>query len=295
MRILVTGSKGQVGWELVRSLLPLGDVIAADRGMIDLADLGAMREKVREIRPDIIVNAAAYTAVDRAEQEEQLATIINGEAPRLLAEEMALSGGLLVHYSTDYVFDGAQDQPYRESDTPNPLNAYGRSKLKGEQGILESKCDFLIFRTSWVYAARGNNFLRTIIRLTKERDKLGIVSDQYGTPTWARLISDVTAHCIAKSMLEKRTGEFTSAIYNLTSTGNTSWYGFANKIYELAQAGGINETNCLIQPIGTQDYPLPAVRPVNSTLDVSKLEQKFGINLPEWDIPLSRCVDEVSC
>jgi dTDP-4-dehydrorhamnose reductase len=289
MKILVLGSQGQVGWELVRSLLPLGEVVALTRAEADLAQPDMLRAVVRSHQPELIVNAAAYTAVDKAESEEALAFAINATAPGVLSEEAKRCGALLIHYSTDYVFDGTLDRPYVETDQPNPQNVYGRSKLAGEQAIAAAGADHLILRTSWVYGARGHNFMKTILRLAAEREVLRIVADQTGAPTWSRWIADATSH-IARSALQRmRDGEFSSGIYHLTSSGSTTWHGFAEAIVR----------DCLvfhhepqlrvreIQPIATSDYPLPAKRPSNSRLDCAALHQDFGVASPDWQLTLS--------
>ena len=294
MKILLTGKNGQIGWELNRSLLPLGEVIALDRTQADLSQPESLRSLVEQIKPDIIVNAAAYTAVDKAESEEELATVINGVAVGVLAEEATKIGSLLVHYSTDYIFDGAKKTPYIEEDKPNPVNAYGRSKLAGEQAIAMAGADYLILRTSWVYAARGKNFLKTMLRLAQEREELRVVADQYGTPTWARNIADVTSHVVACAQRERQARGFTSATYHLSASGNTTWHGFSSAIIELARtlapAGSIKTER--VVPIATQDYPQPAQRPLNSQLDSGALAARFGVILPEWQHAMALCVEE---
>ncbi|WP_126455358.1 dTDP-4-dehydrorhamnose reductase [Sulfuriflexus mobilis] len=294
MRILLLGRNGQVGWELNRSLLPLGEVIALDRTQADLSRPESLRKIVCDNHPDVIVNAAAYTAVDKAEEEEDLATVINSTAPGVLAEEADKSGALLIHYSTDYIFDGTKDRPYTEDDLPNPINAYGRSKLAGEQAIQATKADHLILRTSWVYAARGRNFLRTIMRLAKEMDELTIVGDQTGSPTWARLIAETTAHCLRQSVYERRKSVFSSGIYNVSSSGETSWYGFASAIVNNARdrpEEKIHVSN--IVPIQTRDYPTPAKRPAYSCLATESLEENFNIVMPSWEYGLRLCMEEL--
>jgi dTDP-4-dehydrorhamnose reductase len=283
-----------VGWELSRALLPLGEVLAASRLQADLADLNGLRLAVQEYTPDVIVNAAAYTAVDKAESEKSLAFLINAEAPGVLAEEAKKIGASLIHYSTDYVFDGTKNSRYTESDTTNPINIYGQSKLAGEQAIQAVGGEHLILRTSWVYAARGHNFLKSILRLAAEREELNIVDDQIGSPTWARLIAETTAHILRQSLLEKQQGSFNSDIYHLTSSGETSWYGFARKIVEIArQQGNPVLKNCAINPISTADYPLPAMRPANSRLSTERLEQHFRLELPSWEVALKLCMEEI--
>lgn len=295
MKILLTGCNGQVGWELVRALLPLGEVIAANRAQADLSDLNGLRRTVQKYSADVIVNAAAYTAVDKAETEEDLAFRINAEAPAVLAEEAKKSGALLIHYSTDYVFDGTKISAYAEDDAPNPVNVYGHSKLAGEKAIQASGVDYLILRTSWVYAARGHNFLKSVLRLAEEREALNIVADQLGSPTWARLIAETTAHIIRQSVLERRSGSFDSGLYHLTSTGETSWHGFAQTIVDVVRQQG-NQTlkNRTINPIPTTDYPLPAKRPANSLLSTGRLEQHFGLKMPAWDKALKLCMEDMA-
>lgn len=293
MKILLTGCHGQVGWELARSLLPLGELICANRSQADFMDLPALRVFIQQQAPDVIVNAAAYTAVDKAETESARAFLINAEATAVLAEEAKKKGALLIHYSTDYVFDGTKDSPYTEMDTPHPLNVYGQSKLSGETAIQAIRADHLILRTSWVYAARSQNFLNTILRLASEREQLNIVADQIGAPTWARLIAETTAHMLKQSMLERHYGYFNSAIYHLSAGGSTSWYDFARTIVNYAHRQvnpGIK--NCVIKPIPAIDYPLPARRPANSRLLCERLENKFGLRMPTWESALALCMEE---
>ena len=295
MKILLTGKNGQVGWELNRSLLPLGEVIALDRTQADLSRPESLRSLVQEIKPDIIVNAAAYTAVDKAESEEELVTVINGVAVGVLADEAKKIGALLVHYSTDYVFDGTKKTPYVEDDMPNPVNAYGRSKLAGEQAITRVGGDYLILRTAWVYAGRGKNFLKTMLRLAQEREELRIVTDQYGAPTWARNIADVTAHVVAYAQRERQASGFASGTYHLCASGITTWNGFSSAIIErariLAPEGSIKTER--VVPIATQDYQQPAQRPQNSQLDSGALAARFNVIMPEWQHAMTLCVDEV--
>lgn len=289
MNILLTGKNGQVGWELQRALLPLGRVDAFGHRELDLADAGVVRRKLDEVRPDIIVNAAAYTAVDKAESETDLAQAVNAAAPALLAQEAAQRGALLIHYSTDYVYDGAKAVPYVETDPTAPLGAYGRSKLAGEAGVRASGCHHLIFRTSWVYAARGANFLRTILRLAAEREELRIVADQIGAPTWARLIAEATAHALRQAMQERRGGNFESGVFHLAAAGETSWHGFASAI--VAGRSGLRVKT--VTPIATADYPTPAKRPANSRLDTGAFRARFGLALPDWRDCLPLCLEEL--
>ena len=293
MKILLFGKNGQVGWELNRSLQPLGEVIALGRDEADFSSPETLRDVVRKISPDVIVNAVAYTAVDKAE-EDDLAAVINGVVPGLLAEEAQRINALLVHYSTDYVFDGTKKEPYVETDRPNPVNAYGRSKLAGEQAVQSSGCDYLIFRTSWVYTTRGHNFLLTILKLAKERDELSIVADQIGSPTSARLIADTTSHCVHQAITEKQAGVFVSDLYHLTASASTSWHGFAKEIVH-----AVNKKFDLklkakdIKAIPTTDYRTPAQRPMNSQLSLVKLEQEFNVKMPNWHQALSLCLEEI--
>lgn len=294
MKILVIGGNGQVGWELSRALLPLGEIIVVDSSQIDLVKLGDLRAGIHRINPDVIVNAAAYTAVDKAEQETKLAHRINAEAPAVMAEELSKSNGLLIHYSTDYVFDGSLDRPYLESDNPCPANVYGKSKLAGESAIQEIEVDHLILRTSWVYAARAHNFVKSMLKLAAEREELSIVSDQHGAPTWARLIAETTGHILRQSIQEKEQDSFNSDIYNLASSNYTSWFGFAQAIISHAQQRDdmvIKTQN--IKPIPSTEYSQPALRPLNSRLDVSKLEKRFGLKMPPWEEALKHCMQDI--
>ncbi len=295
MKILLLGKNGQVGWELSRSLLPLGEVIAIDFPGFDLSRPETIPAVVQAIKPNVIVNAAAYTAVDKAEEEEGLATIINGTAVGVLAEEAKKLNALLIHYSTDYVFDGTKASAYTEEDIPNPINAYGRSKLAGEQAIAQSGCDYLTLRTTWVYAARGHNFLLTMLRLAKTREELSIVADQFGAPTWARNIADATAHVLAAAQQQRQVGELSSSIYHLCARGKTTWQGFASAIIERAKVQTSAEVikTQRVLPIATEDYPLPAPRPKNSQMDSSKLGVHFGINMPDWQDAVALCMDEI--
>lgn len=295
MKILLLGSQGQVGWELARSLTPLGSVVALSRSDVDLTQPEQLRDIVRAQAPQLIVNAAAYTAVDKAETDEATAFAVNAIAPSMLAEEAARSGALLIHYSTDYVFDGGLGQPYRETDITAPLSVYGRSKLAGEAAIAASSAAHLILRTSWVYGSRGHNFLHTMLRLARERETLRIVADQIGAPTWSRWIADATAQ-IAQQAMQRHTADvFESGIYNLTCAGATSWHGFAEAIIAEYRARHPDMSLRVkeIEPIATADYPLPARRPPNSRLDVSKLAQDYGIVPPHWREALHLCMQEV--
>lgn len=286
MNILLTGVKGQVGWALRRSLASLGHITAVDREELDLADAAAIRARVRDLAPRIIVNPAAYTAVDRAESEAEQARAINAVAPGILAEEAKRCGAVLVHYSTDYVFDGAKPEPYLEDDPANPLNVYGATKWEGEQAIRASGVRHLILRTSWVYGRRGQNFLLTMQRLMHEREDLRIVDDQIGAPTWSQLIAEATAQILAQCLSPARGADRPEpwGTYHLTCGGATSWYGFARAIAEL---GGFSTR---LLPIPSSDYPTPARRPANSRLDNGRLERTFGIRLPDWREALELCL-----
>ncbi|CAB3970295.1 dTDP-4-dehydrorhamnose reductase [Burkholderia cenocepacia] len=287
--ILVTGVNGQVGFELLRSLQGLGRVVACDRSMLDLSDLERVRDVVRELKPSIIVNPAAYTAVDKAETDVDAARRLNADVPRVLAEEAARSGAVLVHYSTDYVFDGAKAGEYRETDLPDPQNIYGLTKLEGEAAIAATGCWHLILRTSWVYGARGHNFLLTMLRLGAERPELKVVSDQLGAPTWSRAIATATSHVIAQARGATDQAEWwdaRSGTYHLTSGGNTSWHGFASAIFELADL----PKQPIVLPIPAAEYPTPARRPSNSRLSNTKLAQVFGVVMPHWRESLELCL-----
>ena len=295
MKILLFGKGGQVGWELQRSLAPLGEVVALDfdgaDGLCgDFTDCAGLAETVRQVRPEVIVNAAAYTAVDKAESEAELARLINATAPGVLADEAQRVGAWLVHYSTDYVFDGSGSSPRKESDAPGPLSVYGRTKLEGEQAV--ARCDkHLIFRTSWVYALRGANFAKTILRLARERDSLKVIDDQIGAPTGAELLADVTAHAIRAAFSRPDL----AGVYHLAAGGEISWHGYARLVVEAANKLGVP---LLLQPqaieaIPTSAYPTAAQRPLNSRLDTSKLRSAFGLNLPDWQAGVVRVLDEV--
>lgn len=292
-RILLTGKDGQVGWELQRSLAPLGKVWAYDRHGLDLHHPEAIRNAIREVKPDIIINAAAYTAVDKAEEEEAAAHAINAIAPGIMAEEAKKCGAIFVHYSTDYVFNGSSKKPYLENDPVLPMNVYGRTKLDGEKAVQAVNGKHLIVRTSWVYAARGKNFLLTMLRLGKEKELLKIVNDQVGAPTWSRFIAQGTAQVVAKAM-QKSDSKDIWGIYHLTSAGQTSWYGFAEEIFRRQKSlhhGGSTGIPTL-QAISTAEYPLPAKRPAYSVLSNDKLAHVFQVKLPDWKEGLHLCMDE---
>ncbi len=289
MRILLTGANGQVGWELQRTLAPLGEVIAADRSRLDLADSAVIRRSVDAIAPDLIVNPAAYTAVDKAESEPELAHVINAVAPGELAQAAATRGIPLVHFSTDYVYDGRKPGAYTEADAPNPLGVYGATKLAGEQAVQRAGASHLILRTSWVYGLRGRNFLLTMQRLARERDTLAVVDDQFGAPTWSRLIAEATALAIAR-WLDRPDPGAKSGIYHLSCGGRTSWHGFTAAI--LAHLAGSEAKLARLTAIPTSGYPAPAARPANSQLDCGKLAATFGVRLPDWKTALALCLDK---
>ena len=285
MRILLTGVNGQVGWELQRTLAPLGEVIAADRSMLDLADTASIRRSVAAIAPDLIVNPAAYTAVDKAESEPELAHAINAAAPG----ELAACGVPLVHFSTDYVFDGSKPGAYLETDAPNPLGVYGATKLAGEAAVAASGIPHLILRTSWVYGLRGRNFLLTMQKLAREREALSVVDDQFGAPTWSRLIAEATALVVARWTGRPDPGA-SSGVYHLTCGGRTSWHGFTAAI--LAHLAASEPKLATLTAIPTSGYPTPAARPANSQLDCGKLADTFGVRLPHWEEALALCLDQ---
>jgi dTDP-4-dehydrorhamnose reductase len=285
--ILLTGVNGQVGFELARSLQGLGRVVAFDRSKMDLADLDQIRRIVREVKPALIVNPAAYTAVDRAQSEADLAKRINAEAPGVLGEEARRLDATLIHYSSDYVFDGTKDGSYVEDDIPNPSSVYGKSKHAGEQAIAASGCAHLIFRTSWVYGARGKNFLTTMLRLGAERDELNVVADQVGAPTWSATISAMTSSVLSQALKGEQDWWMQySGVYHLSASGATSWCGFAQAIFERSQL----EKKPLVNPILTASYPTPAERPANSRMSNHKLATAFGLEAPAWDDALALCM-----
>jgi dTDP-4-dehydrorhamnose reductase len=282
--ILLFGKNGQVGFELQRALSPFGLVHAFGRQDCDLTNLSQVREIVRRMRPDIIVNASAYTAVDKAESESQIAYLINAAVPSVLAEEAAAIGALIVHYSTDYVFDGMQPGWYVETDIPNPQSVYGTSKLAGESEIAATGCRNLIFRTSWVFGAHGGNFAKTILRLAKERESLSVIADQHGAPTSAHLIADVTAQVIVRYWNEVNRESFPYGIYHLVAAGETTWYEYAKYVIAYAEKAGValRLKSSGIEAIPSINYPLPAPRPSNSKLDSGKLRKTFDLTLPDW-------------
>jgi dTDP-4-dehydrorhamnose reductase len=295
MRVLLTGANGQVGWELRRSLMPL-EVIAPARDECDLARPERLPDFVRSIRPGVIINAAAYTAVDRAEEEEELAVRVNGTAVGVLAEEARRADALLVHYSTNYVFGGDKAAPYTEKDVPCPVNAYGRSKLVGEAAVCEVGGRYIILRTSWVYAARRHNFVRTILRLAREREDLRVVADQLGAPTWARDLAIGTAVAVQAMMRERREGRFSAGIFHVTASGATSWYGLAGEILGIARSIGVLPAHLIprLHAITSDAYPLPAKRPKNTRLSTHRFRDRFGFALPDWKQPLYHCLEEIS-
>ncbi len=290
-KILLIGKEGQVGGELSSLLKPFGELITFGEQDLDLTQEDRIRERIREVHPHVIVNAAAYTAVDQAEEKPDLALAINGTAPAILAEEAKKAGAALVHYSTDYVFDGEKPGPYTEQDAPNPLGVYGRTKLAGDEAIQSTGPPHLIFRTAWVYGLKGKNFLLTIPRMANERDELKIVDDQFGSPTWCRTIAQTTANVLTQLLPQGSPGDLSgferaSGLYNLVCAGQTSWYGFARAILESSPSS----RNTKLIPIPTSEYPTPAGRPKNSVLSTEKLRASFGITLPDWEVTLNYCL-----
>jgi dTDP-4-dehydrorhamnose reductase len=294
MNVLLLGQGGQVGWELQRSLSVVGELVALDRHSTvhcgDLSNLDGLRDTVRAVQPTLIVNAAAHTAVDRAESEPELAHLINARAPGVLAEEAARLGALLVHYSTDYVFNGSGERPWLESDATDPLSVYGRSKLEGEQAIQASGCRHLIFRTSWVYGARGGNFAKTMLRLATERERLTVIDDQFGAPTSAELLADVTAHAARSTLLHPERG----GIYHCAAANVTTWNGYARFVLAYAQARDrtLKAGPEQVDRVPTSGFPTPARRPNNSRLDCTKLQTTFRLHLPTWQQGVARMLDE---
>lgn len=294
MKILLFGKAGQVGWELERSLAVLGEVtVLGSRSQEmcgDFKNLEGLRESIQQIRPDVIVNAAAQTAVDKMEDEAELAYLVNAQAPALIAEEANKLNALMVHYSTDYVFDGSGTKPWLETDTTNPLSVYGKSKLEAEQAIIQSGCDYLIFRTSWVYAARGRNFAKTMYRLAKERDTLNVIADQVGAPTGAELIADVTAHVIPVALNDHSV----SGIYHLVASGEVSWHGYASFVLDYCRNRGVEflVKPDAVTPVPTSEFPTPASRPLNSRLNTTKLQKTFNLTLPNWQNGVIHMLDE---
>jgi dTDP-4-dehydrorhamnose reductase len=289
MKILLFGKNGQVGWELRRTLAPLAQVTAVDYPEINFTVPAVLRALVNSTNPSVVVNAAAYTAVDKAETETELCRQVNAVAPGVLAEAAKKIGALMVHYSTDYVFDGTNTLPYVETDAPNPLGAYGRSKLEGDRAVKASGADHLIFRLCWVYGARGQNFMLTMQRLAREREKLRVVGDQLGCPTWSRMIAETTALAL-KQVLAGADRSAYNGEYHLAAFGQTSWHGFASRIIELMPEA---ERKCrAVEQITTPEYPTPAKRPANSVLDCGKLQKTFGLRLPHWETSLRQVLDQ---
>jgi dTDP-4-dehydrorhamnose reductase len=289
MKILLIGKNGQVGWELRRTLAPLAEVVAVDYPEINLTDTPALRQLVAGTRPAMVVNAAAYTAVDKAETETELCRQINAVAPGVLAEEAKKIGALMVHYSTDYIFDGAKTSPYVETDAPNPLGAYGRTKLEGDRAVKASGADHLIFRLCWVYGARGQNFMLTMQRLAREREKLRVVGDQFGCPTWSRMIAETTALALKQVLAGADRSGFNGE-YHLAASGQTNWHEFASRIIEWMPEA---ERKCrAVEKIATAEYPTPARRPAYSVLDCGKLRKTFGLRLPDWEASLRQVLDK---
>ena len=292
MKILLLGKNGQVGWELQRSLSVLGELMALDRHSTPCGDLSQpqrLQETVRALRPDVIVNAAAHTAVDKAESEVDLARTLNATAPGMLAQAAAEVGAWLVHYSTDYVFDGSGEKPWAEGDATGPLGVYGQTKLEGEQAIAASGCRHLIFRTSWVYATRGANFAKTMLRLAAERDQLSVLADQFGAPTGVELIADVTAYALRCV----NSNPALAGVYHLAAAGEVSWHGYASFVIEQARVAGHDLAVKSIAAISTSDYPTPAQRPLNSRLDCGKLCDAFDLKMPDWQVGVTRMLREI--
>ncbi|MCZ2099659.1 MAG: dTDP-4-dehydrorhamnose reductase [Anaerolineae bacterium] len=296
MRLLLLGPDGQVGWELARSLQPLGQVVACDRATADLSRPDSLEAVVGSVAPQVIVNAAAYTAVDRAEEDRAQAVAVNAQAPGVLARAARRVGALLVHYSTDYVFDGSGSAARGERAVTSPLNVYGQSKLDGERAVAQAACDWLVLRTSWVYGARGANFLRTMLRLGAEREQLRVVSDQVGAPTSSRLVADATARIVSAAQHERAAGRFESEVLHLCASGETSWHGLAEAIFDgwrrRRGAGALKARDVVAIP--TSEYPTPAARPLNSRLDCARVRERYGVFLPDWRVGLELVLDEVA-
>lgn len=294
MKLLITGKNGQVGFELQRALAPLGEIVAVDYEDCNLANPDSIRKLLSDICPDVIINPAAYTAVDRAEVEQEMAYAVNAVAPGIFGEEAAKAGALVIHYSTDYVFDGAKQGAYTEDDQPNPQSIYGKSKLAGEQALLASKANHLIFRTSWVFGAHGANFAKTMLRLAAEKDSLNVVADQYGAPTSAALLADVTAQVLSCYRRQGRAG-FPFGLYHLTASGVTTWHEYAQTVIAAAILSGkqvkLRPEN--IRAITTAEYPVPAPRPANSQLDTQHLRDTFGFVLPAWQAGLNHVLQQI--
>lgn len=293
MDILLFGKNGQVGWELQRALAPLGKLTALDRHSAeycgDFENPQGIAETVRNLKPTVIVNATAYTAVDKAESDKEKAQLVNATAVEFLAKAAEECGALLVHYSTDYVFNGSGDKPWNEDDATEPMNVYGETKRQGEQAIALNMSKYLIFRTSWVYAARGNNFAKTMIRLAKDRETLSVINDQFGAPTGADLLADSTAHAIRVALVKPEV----SGLYHLIASGTTTWFEYAGMVIAQARAKGVELQVQTINPVETAAFPTPAKRPNNSRLNTTKFRETFGLVLPEWEAGVTRLIDEL--
>ena len=292
MKILLLGKNGQVGWELQRSLAPLGEVLALDRNSTshcgDLSNLEGLADTVRVFRPDVVVNAAAYTAVDKAESDQSTANLINALAPEVLARACAAIGAYLVHFSTDYVFDGTGQKPWLESDATGPLNVYGHSKLAGEKGIAKQGAKHVIFRTSWVYGTEGGNFAKTMLRLAQEREKMAVINDQFGAPTGAALLADITALCLQRD-------HHLSGIYHLAAAGETTWHAYAKYVLQQAQSlkPSLKYTVKEVAAVATTEFPTPAARPLNSRLNCSQLENALQLKLPAWQTGVDAMLSKI--
>ena len=298
MKILLLGKNGQVGWELQRSLAPLGEVLALDRNSTshcgDLSNLEGLADTVRVFRPDVVVNAAAYTAVDKAESDQSTANLINALAPEVLARACAAIGAYLVHFSTDYVFDGTGQKPWLESDATGPLNVYGHSKLAGEKGIAKQGAKHVIFRTSWVYGTEGGNFAKTMLRLAQEREKMAVINDQFGAPTGAALLADITALCLQRVQPEQHE-PYLSGIYHLAAAGETTWHAYAKYVLQQAQSlnPSLKYTVKEVAAVATTEFPTPAARPLNSRLNCSQLENALQLKLPAWQTGVDAMLSKI--
>lgn len=292
MNILLFGKNGQVGWELQRALAPLGNLIVVDRHSSDYCgdfeNPRGIAETVRKLKPAVIVNATAYTAVDKAESEQDKARLVNATSIEALAQAAEEIGAWLIHYSTDYVFDGSGEEAWLEDDATAPLNVYGQTKLEGEQAIARCMTRYLIFRTSWVYAAKGNNFAKTMLKLAKERETLSVINDQFGAPTGAELIADSTAHAIREALRDNSV----AGIYHLVAAGQTTWHGYASKVIQFAKKQGLDLKVQTINPVPTSAFPTPAMRPANSRLNTQKFQHTFGLTLPDWTSGVERMLLE---
>lgn len=290
-KILLTGKTGQLGWELQRALSPLGEIIAPDRSQMDLTNPDAIRNAIRSAAPDLIVNAAGYTTVDKAEAERDLAYQINAVAPGIMAEEARRAGALLVHYSTDYVYDGTKQSPYDETDAPNPVNYYGKSKLAGEKAIIAAGCRYLILRASWIYSVRGTNFVLTMLRLAREKRNISVVTDQIGCPSWAKYLATASAEII----ITNNSLQNISGIYHLSATGHTARFDFAKMIVDLAKvSSNLDPAWASIHPTTTDKYPLPAKRPLYAATSKTKVMQRFGIEIAPWQEQLTAFMKSLS-